>query len=265
MRVIYVALAAVLMSSHSFAQTSPWRVVVLANSVDGGLAHDFYGYLEGRGIEVVRVDAGAFDKLKDTPFIVVLGGQNSPEGVGAIAGGILDAEQKRSILSSGARGAFERDGAFASGQKVFLFAGYGAQDTKAAWLDGMGRVADSIIGDAWGIGVSAPPAVSIAPKSNTLSFSFPINVSNSGNSSVAGLAVEAYLNGGMRLETEPGSIGLGPGDSMKVMVRLNPKNVSDSDVVTVRVGGASSSVRLNVSGYERIDKPCNICAASGVP
>ena len=58
---------------------------------------------------------------------------------------------------------------------------------------------------------------------------------------------------------------LGPQAVKRVMIKLNPKNVSNLDVVTIGVGGSRASVALNVSGYERIDEICNICAASGLP
>jgi hypothetical protein len=265
MRMFIGLLIVVLFCQCSSADASPWRVVVLANTVDGGQASGFYKFLEDEGIAVVKTDSNAFEPIRGSQDVVILGGQNSPEGVGGIVSKLLSEDEKKSLLLPGSIESFVKENIFSSGQKIHVFAGYGTEDTKAAWIKGMEELKDSIIGQTAQITVLGPRTVYIAPKSNIKSYSIPVNVSNSGDSPVSGIEVEALLNGGIRLETDPSTLDIGAGKSLRVMVKLDPKNITNADRVLVGVGGSKTSILLNVSSYERIDKICNICAASGLP
>ena len=88
---------ALLLAGIASAQAAPWRVVVLANSIDGGSAVGLYASLERAGVEVVKTDAGAFDAVKTAPYVVVLGGQNSPGGVGDVVSVMLSGRAYLSV------------------------------------------------------------------------------------------------------------------------------------------------------------------------
>jgi hypothetical protein len=256
-------IAVLLLAAASTADGAGTRVVVLANTIDSGTSSGIYQFLEGNGATPVKSDANAFQIIRDAPLIVVLGGQNSPEGVGQIVAGMLSQEEQTSLTKPGARAMFVKEGVFSERQRVFVFAGYSAEDTMLAWAGNKDALSAEFAAQK-SVALSAPPAVLVEPKSNMKSISFPVNASNTGGENLSGLQVEAYLNGGIRLETEPATLDLESGQSKKVMVRLNPKNLTDGDIVTVMVGGAEARLMLNVTGYERINKLCNICAASGL-
>jgi hypothetical protein len=250
-------------SQAACAQNGGWRVTVLANSIDSGMASDFYSFLQSQGISPVKADAKTFDILKDSANVVILGGQNSPEGVGAVSAAILSQAQQGSLLMNGSSGAFSREGVFAAGQKLYIFAGNEAPDTRRAWQDNKERLAAQLTGGLRGLKITAPQSLLITPKNNILSINFPVNASNYGPSNLSRAQVMAFLNGGIRLQTDPTYFDLLPGESSRVLIRLNPRNVSSGDVVSVTFGGSEAKTVLNVTEYERVPV-CNVCAAADV-
>jgi hypothetical protein len=245
------------------AQTGGWRVVVLANTIDSSYASDMYSSLGGRGVSVVKSDSRSFDILKDSPYIVILGGQNSPEGVGAISRGLLSPEEQDSLLKPGYSGDFVKVGVYSLGQKIHIFAGNEFQDTRNAWTENIEKLLVDLTGGLQGLSITGPTALVISPKSNIMSVSFPVNVTNSSPSNVSKGQVMAFLNGGIRLPTEPASFDLTPGESRRVLVKLNPRNVTTGDMVSVTFGGSQAKTWLNVTEYEKVPV-CNVCAASDV-
>jgi len=260
MRYFLVLTSFLAFSSYAGAQDP---VVVLANAIDGGMAQGLYSRLAESGVEAIKSDAVVFDVLKDSRFVVVLGGQKSPGGVGEIVSSILDEKQKESLLVDGAYGTFIREGLYSRGQRIYVFAGHEKGDTQKAWSAGLTAFLDGVSQATPRVNVSAYDPLIISPKSNTLSISFPVNVSETGGVGARGVEVDAYLNVGVRLEVEPAVFDLGPWESKRVLVKLNPKNVSSADVVTVRVGGSQARIRLNVTGIQKVPV-CNVCAASDV-
>lgn len=129
--ILFIVLTSLLPSAESGN-----RVVVLANSIDGDGASEFYGFLGNNGMEVVVVDASNFSEHSWEKFIVILGGQNSPEGVGDIVGELLsDKEEQTLIVSSASRNMFVKPNVWRKGQVVRIFAGYGKEQTKASWRE----------------------------------------------------------------------------------------------------------------------------------
>ena len=125
-------------------KSMPYRpgkgVVVLANSIDYGLASDFIKYLKEHEVNVVHSNASEFERLRYNQRVIILGGQNSPEGVGGVVDKVLSAEQEESLLQPGATKMFTSEGFWQTGQKVIVLAGFGADDTKTAWSNNKDKV-----------------------------------------------------------------------------------------------------------------------------
>ncbi len=130
MRFSVCALFALLLLNAAVAQT-PVKVIVLANSIDDSLAGDFYTFMTGMGVEVVHTTADRFDEYKNERFIIILGGQNAPEGVGGITSEILSEEEQESLLASNAsKGVFVKKNHWSDKQTVEIVAGYEKEQTR---------------------------------------------------------------------------------------------------------------------------------------
>jgi hypothetical protein len=105
------------------------KIVVLANSIDYSLAGGFFGFLEGRGFDVVHTTTGDFDQYKIEKFVVILGGPDAPEGVGGIVQGILTMAEGESIREVGARRRYTKSDVWAQGQRVLVIAGSNRHET----------------------------------------------------------------------------------------------------------------------------------------
>jgi len=110
-------------------------VIVLANSIDSAQAGGFMDYLRSKGIKLAFANASEFDTLKYNKRVIILGGQNSPEGVGAVADTILTGEKESALLSQGYSLMAVKEGVWSVDQKVILLAGNEVQDTVKACQD----------------------------------------------------------------------------------------------------------------------------------
>jgi hypothetical protein len=252
------ALALLLMCTYAQAQGGV-RVVVLANSIDGNLAGGLYQFLADNHMSVVKADSNVFGIVKDSPYIVVLGGQNSPEGVGDLSAQAIPDERRFELLVPEASMMFERDSVWAPRQKVYVFAGYGADDTLRAWIDNKGALIEAINSTvSSGIVLFAPQTVAFDDVSNVREYSFPINITNSGLSAVSDIEPKAYLNGGVALAVEPAKMDLGEGESGRFLVKINPKKVATGDTVSFEAQGQRLDVKINVTGYVKAGL-CQFC------
>jgi rhodanese-related sulfurtransferase len=99
--------------------------------LDLGLAENIAGALKAPPASVLSVSASEFGSHKTDRLVFILGGQNSPEGVGEIVGEILSEEDKAYLLSSqDARRAFVFRDVWSAGQVVVVFAGYEREQTR---------------------------------------------------------------------------------------------------------------------------------------
>jgi hypothetical protein len=105
-------------------------VVLLANSIDLGQASEFIQYLSSNGVNVIVSNASDFEGLKYNSRIIVLGGQNSPQGVGAVSAQILSENDESSLMNAQAGFMFVKDGSWSSGQKIVVIAGNELEDTR---------------------------------------------------------------------------------------------------------------------------------------
>ncbi len=119
-------------------------VVLLANSIDLRLAGEFIDYLESNRVPVIYANATSFQRLRYSSRIIVLGGQNAPEGVGEISSKLLTEEQELSLLAPGASGMMAKAGVWDTNQTVMLLAGNTAGDTARAWQNNRGRILELI-------------------------------------------------------------------------------------------------------------------------
>jgi hypothetical protein len=126
-------------------QYSPRKgVVVLANRMDEAAARELIGFLGEAGVKSIAANASAFETLKYNPRIIILGGQNSPEGSGAEAASVLSPEDEENLLAQGKAFMFVRDGPWASGQKVVVLAGNEAADTSRVAAESRQRVLEEV-------------------------------------------------------------------------------------------------------------------------
>ena len=110
-------------------------VIILANSVDGGAAQGLLEFLRNNSIDVYFSSAGEFERTRYNPRVIILGGQNSPEGVGGIVSSVLSRSEMQSLLAVGANLVFGKENVWDDGQKVFVVAGNEANDTRDAWVE----------------------------------------------------------------------------------------------------------------------------------
>ncbi|MBU7014510.1 MAG: hypothetical protein HXS52_07735 [Theionarchaea archaeon] len=108
-------------------------VVLLINSIDRGLNSDFIDFLEGN-YDVALVGASEFEQYKKSPYIVILGGNKAPEGVGNIVDTILS-EQEKSEISTEKR-MLTKLNLWGEEQVVVLFAGPDREQTQTACQEG---------------------------------------------------------------------------------------------------------------------------------
>ncbi len=107
------------------------RITVLGNSIDLPLVSGYLDTYMAAGVDVQTISANELPAHKNDPVIMILGGQNSPEGVGEIVGGILNPNEKNDVLSSPNSEVFAiAANLWAAKQKVIVFAGYGKEQTR---------------------------------------------------------------------------------------------------------------------------------------
>ncbi|WP_297437608.1 hypothetical protein [Thermococcus sp.] len=99
------------------------NVVILANNVDWDIKGDLLGaQLENLGFSVKRVTATQFDAYKQSPFVIILGGPDAYDGVGAYVREALTVDEQNSIRT-GTRGIIIKSDVWADGQVVLVLAG----------------------------------------------------------------------------------------------------------------------------------------------
>lgn len=132
-------LAGLLVFAFIIGQASSLMVTVVGNSIDTPLVQ---GYLENfrvEGLGVQTVTAGEFERHKTDPVILILGGQNAPEGVGEIAGGVMNPREKADVLSGrDSKVLVVVPNVWADRQRVMVFAGYGKEQTRSLFAETQG-------------------------------------------------------------------------------------------------------------------------------
>lgn len=126
-----IALLAMILLAAAVQAKSQNSIVLLANSIDFEENADFYGFLTNSGINVIYAGADNFSDYKGEKFIVILGGQNAPEGIGEIVNGLLSEDEKESLLeSTTSKKMFTKTNVWEQGQVVRILAGYEKEQTR---------------------------------------------------------------------------------------------------------------------------------------
>jgi len=113
-------------------------ILIVANSLDYPLATEMLSYLKSRGItyEVVNADEFDADKRANNRLILVLGGPDAPEGIGAVTREVLSDSEEASIRQSGSQSMYVKYNVWTDrytyNQIVIVVAGSDRANTKAA-------------------------------------------------------------------------------------------------------------------------------------
>lgn len=120
------------------------QVVVVANSIDYGLAMDFLEYLRGEGISVIL--SSSRSDLEDHDFIIILGGPEAYEGVGGIVKEVLNEAEQGELRVGGASNMYIKADVWRAGQIVMVLAGSDRHRTQKAWRENKQDVTSLIQG-----------------------------------------------------------------------------------------------------------------------
>jgi Tol biopolymer transport system component len=118
-------------------------IVVLANSIDYGLASDFFGFLGNKGIEVVHATVDDFEQHQDEKFVVILGGPDAYDGVGEIVQGVLSGDEQSFLREKGNRKMYVKTNVWGTGQRVMVIAGSDREQTKTAHQENRAQVSSN--------------------------------------------------------------------------------------------------------------------------
>lgn len=114
------------------------KAILLANDIDFTRAKDLVPFLEDNGFEVIRIQASEFEAYKTENLIIILGGADSPDGVGNVVRSVLD-EREQALTRTGIRYFLKTD-VWAPGQRVFIFAGKDRDETKQAHIEHRNKI-----------------------------------------------------------------------------------------------------------------------------
>lgn len=105
---------------------------ILSNTIDKNLSEDFTGFLKAYKVNLTHANASDFEKIKNSSFIVILGGHESKEGIGAIVQQVLSKEEQSSIKIQPGRAFFVKYNVFAPKQTILVLAGSNRTNTQLA-------------------------------------------------------------------------------------------------------------------------------------
>lgn len=106
------------------------KAILLANDIDYTRATSLVKFLEDNGFEVVRIAASEMGSYKTEKLIIILGGADAPNGVGDVVKSVLS-EREQDLTRNGTYYFLKTD-VWASGQRIFVFAGMDRDQTKQA-------------------------------------------------------------------------------------------------------------------------------------
>ncbi|VVB51853.1 Uncharacterised protein [uncultured archaeon] len=137
----YTAAFGLILSLYASAQSAAPQVTVLGNSIDIPLSTDTLDTMRLQGVDATTISAQELRLHQNDPLILILGGQNSPEGVGEIVGGILNISEQEELVSSPyARTVQVYPNLWCINQTVVILAGYSKEQTHKAFADSAGDI-----------------------------------------------------------------------------------------------------------------------------
>jgi rhodanese-related sulfurtransferase len=141
-RIMLSGIIALFLSAAAFAQPS---VTIVGNSIDLALSRGYIDNLEASGIDATTIMAADLPSHKGDANIIILGGQNAPEGIGPAVNELLSASEKKEVLSApDAKAVVVIANAWTVKQKVMIFAGYEKEQTRKAFADAQGDIMKSL-------------------------------------------------------------------------------------------------------------------------
>lgn len=122
------------------------QVVLLANSIDFELAFTFFESLRDKGVHVTHITPDDFTQHMYEDNIIILGGQNAPEGVGDIVRTILTSEERAYLVESPDRKvASKKESVWKEDQNVWILAGYDRHLTQNVSIESVNLVYQSTL------------------------------------------------------------------------------------------------------------------------
>lgn len=106
------------------------RAIILANAIDFNRSESLVEFLEANEFEVEHIGPNQLDEYKNEELIIILGGADALDGVGAVVRSVLD-EREQELTRLGIR-YFMKTDVWAPNQRVFIFAGPDREQTKQA-------------------------------------------------------------------------------------------------------------------------------------
>jgi len=125
-------------ATYATSQTTP-TITVLANSIDLPLVQGYIDNYKAAGFIVQTITAQELAAHQNDPTILILGGQNAPEGIGEITSKIMNDREKQQVLSRpDASILINAPNYWTEKQRVLVFAGYGKEQTRKLFGDSQG-------------------------------------------------------------------------------------------------------------------------------
>jgi rhodanese-related sulfurtransferase len=143
MKNIFILAGMILLLSLS-ALAAPTATIV-CNSIDCAMNQGYFDNLASSGINITVIPVDDLPKHKEDPFIIILGGQNAPEGIGRLVSGLLNSREKNEIISTpDSKTTVVIYAPWVGKQKVLVYAGYGKEQTRKAFGDAQGDLMKSL-------------------------------------------------------------------------------------------------------------------------
>jgi hypothetical protein len=127
--IVLVGITVCLALSHGSRAQEVRQLIVVANDQSYELASAWVNFLKNESVPFTRIMPSDFEKYKKEKNIVILGGPNEPDGVGAIVKQALTKEEQDYMSEEGRFRMYVKNDVWAPGQNVMVFAG---SDSKAA-------------------------------------------------------------------------------------------------------------------------------------
>ncbi|MFQ6089209.1 MAG: hypothetical protein ACE5K0_09950 [Candidatus Methanofastidiosia archaeon] len=106
--------------------------LILTNSADMDTALFLSSFLSENDFNFSIISAKEFKALKDSKYIIILGGHKAQEGIGEIVSLLLSIPEKDRLLRKEASEMFLKENIWSFDQKIVIFAGYDRELTERA-------------------------------------------------------------------------------------------------------------------------------------
>jgi cellobiose-specific phosphotransferase system component IIB len=112
------------------------KLIVVTNEVNYELDKDVISFISTRGVPIERISPADFGKYKTEKYILVLGGPNDGDGLGAIVKEVLSADEVNYVNQMGNRKLYLKTNKWSDDQYILVIAGYDADATFRELVNG---------------------------------------------------------------------------------------------------------------------------------